>query len=471
MATVLVIEDDNTVRFMVEQALADEGHSVVAADSAKGAIARFENASFDAVITDVNLGDGNGIELVRRLRADHFEGPIVVMTAFASVDSAVEALKAGADEYLTKPIRVEELSLQFERQLERGHLKRRVRLYERLDADKVRDAEPVGESPAWKYSLEVAKKIAEAPVGGSALSASLILGETGSGKGVIARWIHEHSRERKGPFVHVNCSALPPTLVESELFGHEKGAFTDAKSAREGYFEMAAGGTIFLDEIGDMPLDLQAKMLLAVEERRFRRVGGTRDHRVEARVLAATNQDLEQLVEKGAFRRDLLYRLNAVTLKIPPLRERGEDAVLIAERMLGRLAGEYGRSNMRLSDNARAALARHAWPGNVRELMNAMQRVALLNADEVIETEDLFPGSGPVPARASADAGPLNFEKGDGLYSAAEVERALIICALQRADGNVSRAARAVGMQRSSFRYRIDRHDLGHLLEELSEQC
>jgi transcriptional regulator with GAF, ATPase, and Fis domain len=309
---------------------------------------------------------------------------------------------------------------------------------------------------------------------GGALPTILLMGETGTGKGLMARHIHESGEDGKRlPFVHVNCSALPPSLVEAELFGHEKGAFTDAKSTREGLFEIADGGTIFLDEIGDMPLDLQAKILTVVEEGVFRRVGGSRDRTVCARIIAATNQDLERRVEEGAFRRDLLYRLNAFTIVLPPLRERERDGLLLFETMLDRFCTEYGRPTARLDEAAREAVVAHAWPGNVRELINTAQRVAMLCEGEVVGADALALGAMRERAphgvpHAGAAPGELVFDFEHGVHTAEEVERRLMVQALEHTRGNVSQAAKLIGMQRSSFRYRMDRFGLHDKVKELA---
>lgn len=457
----------------------------------------------------MNLGGEDGIDLVRRLREDGFDGVIVVMTAFGTIQSAVNAMKLGADDYLPKPLSLEELVLLVDRLLENRKVRRRLSLYQRIERDRDATQGIVGESPVWKETLKLAERLATAPVlarekkdgsaTGGSLPAILILGETGTGKGLLARHIHKTAARRadggKGddsaPFVHVNCSALPPSLVESELFGHEKGAFTDAKNSRPGLFEMAEGGTIFLDEIGDMPLDLQAKILTVVEEGVYRRVGGSRDKTVNARIITATNQPLEERVEQGKFRRDLLYRLNALTIRIPPLRDRSEDAVLMAQSMVERFAKEYGRSGPppRLAEDAKAAIRRHTWPGNVRELINMAQRAAMLCDKPEIGATDLGLSANAMTARKAVAITPapavaqhhahgatngatngLVFDFETGTHTAEQVERELIIQALHRTRGNVSRAAKLIGMQRSSFRYRLDRFQLNEMVQEIANR-
>ena len=506
LARILTVEDEQNLRFSICQTLARGGHEVAESDSVSGAWEASRGTDFDAVITDVNLGSENGIELVGRLRDDGFEGPIIVMTAYGTIESAVAAMKRGADDYLQKPLSLEELSLLVERLLENRKIKRQLSLYKRMERSREEATGIIGDSALWQQTLKLAERIAMAPVpsksggkggaSGGALPSVLLLGETGTGKGVLARYIHQcvlrHSGQRleDAPFVHVNCSALPPSLVESELFGHERGAFTDAKSHRVGLFEMAEGGTIFLDEIGDMPLDLQAKILTVIEEGVFRRVGGSRDKFVRARVIAATNQPLEERVDQGKFRRDLLYRLNALTIRIPPLRDRNGDAALIASAMLDRFGKEYGRAPgpqggraLLLSEAARHALVRHPWPGNVRELINMCQRAAMLCEGPEVLPEDLGLAPEPSlplpppslsayssPATTNGRPAPLVFDFEHGIHRAEEVERELIIQALRQTQGNVSRAAKLVGMQRSSFRYRIDRYGLQAMVQEIASR-
>lgn len=482
MARILLLEDEETLRYSVRRALEREGHAVEDFDRVSEAMGHTQRAEVDAVLTDVNLAGGDdGIEFAKSLRSQGFERPIVVMTGYGSIEQAVDAMKHGVDDYLQKPVVLEELSLLIRRLLDASELRSRVRLYERMDRARAAEQAALGESEPWRRALELAGRLAHLPIpekpgSGETLPTVLILGETGTGKGVLARHIHDQAQRtgQETPFVHVNCTALPPTLIESELFGHEKGAFTDAKSARQGLFEMAGGGTIFLDEIGDMPLDLQAKILTVVEEGRYRRVGGSKEQTVRARIIAATNAELEERVEAGAFRADLYYRLNAFTVRIPPLRERGDDACVIAEAMLERLSRQYGREALSLSPEAQEAIRSHRWPGNVRELINVLQRAALMaSGDEIGESElgiGGASGQAKPAAMEGATADTIRFDFGSGDCTAENVERALIVQALEHTGGNVSKASRLLGMQRSSLRYRIDRFGLESLVKELASR-
>ncbi len=530
MARILTIEDEENLRFSIRRTLAKAGHEVSEASCPNDARDLWRQHDFDLVLTDVMLGSESGIDLVRELRTEGYDGVIVVMTAFGTVETAVAAMRDGADDYLQKPLSMQELILQIDKWLEHRRLARRVRLYERLEQTREQYQDLIGRSAAWLGTLGVARRLARIPIGSPAsapkptpgpgglgaapigassgdasLPSILLLGETGVGKGVLARYIHsqaetnERTLHKPGsggvapPFVHVNCSALPATLVESELFGHDKGAFTDAREARPGLFEMADGGTIFLDEISEMPLDLQSKLLLVVEHGAFRRVGGSKERSVRARVITASNQDLEQRVQAGSFRRDLLYRLNAFTVRIPPLRERQDDAMLIAEASLERLTRRYGRAGMTFSPASVQAIRHHLWPGNVRELVNAVQRAAMLADQQVIEPPDLGLAPAlptilaepdepvaPAPAtehlarangtRGSGTTGPLVFDFASGIHTADDVERTLIMQALEYTKGNVSRAAKLIGMQRSSLRYRIKHYHLDQYITEVAKR-
>ncbi|MFG0330706.1 MAG: sigma-54-dependent transcriptional regulator [Phycisphaerales bacterium] len=480
MAKIVIIEDEENLRFSIRKSLARAKHEVSESDSVTTALEIIERDEPDLVLTDINLGGESGLDLVKKLREDGFAGVILVMTAYGSVENAVEAMKLGADEYLQKPVSLEELRVLVERTLENRRVRSRLDLYERLERSRQREHDLIGESETWRSTLDLAQRMAALPVGsGETISAILLLGETGSGKGRLARYIHDESDQREAPFVHVNCSALPATLIESELFGHEKGAFTDARSSRQGLFELADGGTIFLDEIGDMPVELQSKLLLVVEQGVFRRLGGTKERRVNARVIAATNQNLEELADRGQFRRDLFYRLNALTLRIPPLCERGDDAVLLAEDVLENIAQKVRRPTLKFSGEAKESIRMHSWPGNVRELINAVQRAALLtNEDEItpgsLGLSDAATSGKARPMRREAAAptrpDELQFDFSNGAFNADEVEKELIVQALRHARGNVSKASKLIGMNRSSLRYRIERYSLDELVQELVNQ-
>lgn len=471
MATILLIEDDENLRLIIDRALKKADHSVIGVDSIGDARNAIEDSHFDLILSDVNLGNESGIDLIQDVRESGFGGGIVMMTAYATVDDAVRAMKLGADDYLAKPIRMQELLVITDRVLKQRLDTRQLRLYQRLQkSTRDRSLQPLGQSEAWIDAMSMAQRLAKIPVGnraldndestGGALTTILITGKTGVGKGVVARYIHQASAESERPFVHVNCTALPPSLIESELFGHEKGAFTDAKNAREGLFEMADGGTIFLDEIADLDLSLQAKLLSVIEHGLIRKVGSAKERPIRMRVLAATNKDLPQMVNDGSFRKDLLFRINAFTVPLPDLKSRGNDAVLIAESMLDQLRSEYGLEPASLSDDAKSAITKHDWPGNVRELFNAIQRAAMLAPNPLITSEDLAitsRASVPQSEGCSFDGG-LRFDFDSGIHIAADVERELMIQALERTNGNVSKAAKMIGMQRSSFRYRVERY-------------
>lgn len=503
MARILVVEDELSIRLAMGRMLRrgsgqpGSGHEVIECASAAEAVRALNEGEYDLIITDVNLGDGDGVDLIRSARAEGFDGIAVVVTAFGTIAAAVNAMKLGADDFLQKPLKMEELPLQAEKWLQQRKVARRLRLYERLEQSREDARSVVGESRAWKETLRLADRLATLPLNagetgrstepGSALPTVLLLGETGVGKGVLARYIHQRAvaaerAERNGsadprdnpPFVHVNCSALPATLVEAELFGHEKGAFTDAREAKAGLFEMAEGGTIFLDEIGEMSLELQSKFLVVLEQGRYRRVGGTKDKSVRARVIAASNQDLEARAAEGKFRRDLLYRLNALTIRIPALRDRDQDAVLIAQATLSGFAKRYGREELRLTPEAREAILSHRWPGNVRELVNTMQRVSMLCDGEEVRPHDL--GLGPAAAPDSPSVNGLDgvpslarLATGD-LPKAEELERELVMESLRKAHGNVSRAARLIGLTRAGMRYRIEQFGLSEFVREVAKQ-
>jgi len=481
VAKILVIEDEENLRYSIKRTLAKAQHSVFDTDRIAPALEVVQAQEPDVVITDLNLAGGDhGLDFVKRLRLDGHSTAIIVITAYGTVESAVEAVKHGADEFLQKPLSMEELKVVVARTLENRKVRSRLDLYERIEKNSRGGKEMLGQSPGWLKTVELAQRLAKLPVkSGGEPTTILLLGETGVGKGMLARAIHDFSAEASEPFVHVNCSALPANLIEGELFGHEKGAFTDARDSRQGLFELADGGTIFLDEIGDMPIELQSKLLIVVEQGTFRRLGGSKERRVNVRILAATNHDLKERAERDEFRRDLYYRLSGLTIPIPALRDRRGDALLIAESLLAAGARKFHRKGLHFSREAKAAIESHTWPGNVRELANAIQRAALLAEDDVVGPADLALGSSAIPVesvhggaanghRVAASVDDLMFDFGRGSFTAEAVEERLIREALRHERGNVSRAAKLLDMNRSSLRYRIERYKLDAFIQELA---
>jgi len=480
LTKILVVEDEEALRFSLREGLEMFGHEADAAAGLREAHERIAATRYDLVLTDLNLIGESGLDLIKALREDGFEGGIIVMTAFGSIDSAVKAIRLGADEYVQKPLILDELSIVVDRTIERCAEHRKLRAFQRLETHRVESCDSIGESEAWTQTLERTERLAMATIniGDGELPSVLVTGETGAGKGVIAERIHAVAQQAAGsagPFVHINCAALPSNLIESELFGHEKGAFTDASEQREGLFEAAEGGTIFLDEIGEMPIELQPKLLLVVERGVFRRVGASNDRTVRCRVVAATNQDLAKRCEEGRFRSDLMYRLSTFTVELPPLRARAGDAARIASVTLQRFGARVGRPGLRLSEEAAAAVDAHHWPGNVRELINVMQRAAVLSDTDEIDTAALGLAPGSAPAVSGAPGAirkpdEIRFDFSGDPIKAEELEYQLIIQVLRYTKGNITQAAKLIGMNRTSFRYRIERAGLDGFLKEVSEQ-
>jgi two-component system response regulator AtoC len=376
------------------------------------------------------------------------------MTAYSTIDSAVEAIKEGAYHYANKPFNFDEMMILVEKALETTRLRREVRALRARQSEPYAFEQIIGESPAMRSAKAILKKIAESPA-----STVLLTGESGTGKDLVAKVLHYNSDRAAGPFMNITCSALPENLLESELFGHERGAFTDAKQQKKGLLELADRGSVYLDEIGEMPPPLQAKLLRFLEDRAFRRVGGTHDIRVDVRVIAATNRNLEEGVRTGQFREDLYYRLRVLPVGLPPVRERAGDIPLLVKHYIDTFNREFRREVRGVKPEAMGVLQAHSWPGNVRELRNAVERAMLLTDDDVLTPGDfqMLLQREPLSGRFRLPAEGLDFE---------ELERDLVIQALERAGGNQTRAAALLGMNRDQIRYRIDKFDLAHLKEK-----
>ena len=383
MASILVVDDEEKMRHILRLMLEMQGHTVAEAADGEEALERIRELPLDLVIADIRMPGMDGIQLLRAVQAMDVPLPVVFITAFATVESAVEAMKQGAADYLTKPFEEERLILTVERVLGLSRIMRENRqLREELDR-LTKDGDIICASEAMRQVLDLAGRVAR-----KSGTTVLITGESGTGKEVVARFIHDNSPRCGQRFVAVNCAAIAPNLVESTLFGHEKGAFTGADRRREGLFEYADGGTLFLDEIGDLPLDVQAKLLRALQERTIQRVGGNRPLEVDVRVICATNRDLEELVGRGEFRSDLYYRINVFPIEIPPLRRRKDDIVPLAEHFI-RKYRERDTEGELLTQGAKRVLMEHNWPGNVRELANAMERAVILAGEEPVTAEHL----------------------------------------------------------------------------------
>jgi DNA-binding NtrC family response regulator len=438
MARILVVDDEDSIRLALKTALSAR-HQVDEAADGESALVRLAQQGYDLVLTDLKMGAVDGLEVLRQAKAGQPGCAVMLLTAYGSVDSAVQAMKQGADDYLTKPFRLEELEHRVEGLLEKG------RLREERDYLAAAVAGPalVGESPAFKQALRLAEQAARSE------ASVLLLGETGSGKEGLARRVHDLSPRRTRPFVAVNCAALSAGLIESELFGHEKGAFTGALAQRKGRLELADGGTLFLDEVGEIPPETQVKLLRAIEQKSFERVGGAQTLKSDFRLVTATHRDLPALVKQGRFREDLYFRLAVFPLQLPPLRERGDDVLLLARHFLAR------RGAPGLDAEAEARLRAYAWPGNVRELINVIERAALLSEHGRLDLEQALPSAGPAAGRALqlAEGGKLN-ERLDA------AERAMIAEALKRCDNNQSQAAKQLGLERSTLQYKMKKHGL-----------
>ncbi len=434
MSRVLVIDDEADIRELIDLTLVRMGLATECVGSVAEALAALEGDAFQLCLTDMRLPDGEGLAIVRHITEHHPQTPVAVITAYGSAENAVAALKAGAFDYLSKPVGLEQL---------RTLIKSALRLPGGLEGSDDPLQSLIGDSPSMQQVRAMIEKLArsQAPI--------YISGESGSGKELAARLIHTRSARAAGTFVPVNCGAIPENLMESEFFGYRKGAFTGADSERDGFFHAAHGGTLFLDEVADLPLAMQVKLLRAIQEKRVRKVGSVAEEPVDVRIICATHRNLRELVDKGAFRQDLYYRLNVIELRMPPLRERMEDIVPLVESVLRRV---FGDSPPRLSSGAVKALSLYSFPGNVRELENILERATALCSGDTIEAEDLH--LGPEEMAGSEDQGRGSETLDDYLN---RLERQAILEALQKAEGNRTAAARLLGVTFRSMRYRLER--------------
>ncbi len=440
-ARILVVDDDLATRRMIALGLQSEAREVETAGSIAEAIVAAEAIEPEVVLTDLNMAGGTGIELCRRFADSWPDVPVIVVTAFGSMISAVEAMRAGAYDFITKPFDIEALTLVVERALRHRALRGEVkRLRAAVGQDGWGDG-ILGNSAAIVQMRSVLERVSGTD------ATVLITGETGTGKEVAARVLHQRGKRRGGPFVAVNCSALPEALLESELFGHLKGSFTDARSSRAGMFVEADGGTLFLDEVGEMTPSVQVKLLRAIEERKVRPIGGDRDVSFDARIIAATNRDLEQAIAAGEFREDLYYRLNVVHVAVPPLRSRGTDVLLIAQHLLRHFAQQAGVDVVGISEPAAERLLAYPWPGNVRELRNAIERAVALTRFSHLRAEDLPERVQRFEPRHVLVAG----DDLDELVSLEEVEKRYILKVMQAAGGNKSLAAQKLKISRRTL--------------------
>jgi DNA-binding NtrC family response regulator len=448
-ARVLVVDDEDLIRWSLRAQLEEDGYSVDEAADGRSALERVSE-SVDLVLLDFKLPDADGLELLHHIKESHPDTVVILMTAHSTVQSAVEAIKGGAFHYVIKPFEVGEMASLVERALETTRLRREVRELRALQSEPFSLDRVIGESPPMRAVKDLLKKIAATPA-----STVLLGGESGTGKDLAARSLHYSSDRAAGPFMHITCTALPESLLESELFGHEKGAFTDARQQKRGLFERAHRGTVYLDEIGDMTPALQAKLLRFLEEKAFKRVGGADDIQVDVRVIAATNRDLEGAVRKGAFREDLYYRLNVLPIVMPPLRERAGDVVLLAKYFADSFNREFRKNVTGFSSAAKRLLESYAWPGNVRELKNAVERAVLLAEEDRLGPEDFQALRGE--ARPGA---PVGFQLPAAGVDIHALERSLVEQALERTRGNQTRAGELLGLNRDQIRYRIDKFKL-----------
>ena len=453
MPDILLVEDKDSLRRVMCLTLENAGYSVTEAADARAAINEIERAPHRVVLTDLRMPNGSGIDVLRAARGAESDVPVIVMTAYGSIDEAVQAMKDGAHDFLQKPVDSNHLLLLVERALEQARLRTENLLLREEWSKRYGFPRIIGESEAIKRAVAETQRVAQTE------ATVLLLGESGTGKELFARAVHHLSNRRDKPFVAINCAAIPETLIENELFGHERGAFTGAADRRQGKFELASGGTVFLDEIGELPLAVQGKLLRAIEEKVVDRIGGRAPIPVDVRIVAATNKDLRAAVDNGEFRGDLFFRLAVFPIQIPPLRQRGGDVALLAKHFAAQLGKELRGREAMLSDASVNVLCAHSWPGNVRELENAIERACILADAKTLEPKDL--GLGPSTAQPQLSG----LDTSGTLSEATErtirlVEQQKIAVTLSAHDGNKTRAAEALGVSYKTLLTKIKEYGL-----------
>ncbi len=454
---ILVVDDEESIREFLDIMLKKEGYEVSLADNGEAAIEFLKKRSFDMVISDMQMPKVTGIELLRHVKDNYPDLLFMMITAFGTTETAVEAMKMGAYDYLTKPFKIDEVRILIQNALRSKSLEVENRNLKKELGKEYSFDNLVGNSEAMHKVYDLIKRVAQSPTN------VLVTGESGTGKEMIAKAIHYNGPLKDKPFVTVNCGAIPESLMESEMFGHKKGSFTGAVSDKPGLFEVADGGSLFLDEVGELPLSIQVKLLRAIQERVIRRVGATDDLKVDVRIIAATNRDLEEMIQKGGFREDLFYRLNVIQIKSPPLRERKEDIPLLAKHFLNKYNERLGRQVHGISDEAMNTLTNYNYPGNVRELENVIERTVALEGGTTILPESLPPFVNTSLGRKMASAYEIEItDEGVDLERILEqIEKELIIKAVHKTNGVKKKAAKLLGVSFRSMRYRVDKYNLG----------
>lgn len=452
---ILVIDDEKLIRWSFEKQFSSKGYKVFTAETGEEGIQIFETHYPDIVFIDNKLPGMGGLEVISRIKSIDEDVAIIFMTAYGSIDTAVKAMKLGAIEYVNKPFSFDELDIIIENIKNNKNIVNEIQLLKRQQKEKITFDHIIGESSALKQILQVAKRIAR-----SETTTILLLGESGTGKDLFALAMHNESTRSNRPFVTINCSTFPETLLESEIFGHEKGAFTDANKLKKGLFEIAEGGTVFLDEIGEINLTTQVKLLSVLENRIIRRLGGTVDIPVDIRIISATNKDLRKSIEQKTFREDLYYRLKVFQIDLPPLRKRREDVPQLAQHYINQFNVQFRKNIKNIHPDAEKLLIHYEWPGNIRELRNVIERAILLESSSSIQVENLPTEINNISTVEIRALNPYQFIFPDSGISLDELEKKIIEQALDKADNNQSKASRLLGISRDTLRYKKKKHKL-----------